>query len=43
MVLAGRFIVSAKGHGIELPALKTAVSGLDLAKLEGMKDVGVQK
>jgi hypothetical protein len=43
VVLGGRFIVSAKGHGIDLPALKTAVSGLDLAKLEGMKDVGVQK
>jgi hypothetical protein len=43
VVLGGRFIVSAKGHGIDLAALKTAVSGLDLAKLEGMKDVGVQK
>jgi hypothetical protein len=43
VVLGGRFIVSAKGHGIDLAALKTAVAGLDLAKLEGMKDLGVQK
>jgi hypothetical protein len=43
IVLANRFIVSAKGSGVDLPALKSAVSGLDLAKLEGMKDVGVQK
>jgi len=42
-VLGGRFIVSAKGRGVELSALKTAVSALDLNKLEGMKDVGVQK
>jgi hypothetical protein len=43
IVLGGRFIVSAKGRGVDLAALKTAVSGLDLAKLEAMKDVGVQK
>jgi hypothetical protein len=43
VVLGGRFIVSAKGHGVDLAALKTAVSGLDLGKLEGMKDLGVQK
>jgi len=43
IVLGGRFIVSAKGHGIDLAALKTAVSDLDLAKLEGMKNMGVQK
>ena len=43
IVLGGRFIVSAKGHGIDLAALKSAVAGLDLAKLEGMKDIGVQK
>jgi hypothetical protein len=43
IVLGGRFVVSAKGRGIDLAALKTAVSGLDLAKLEAMKDIGVQK
>jgi hypothetical protein len=43
MVLGGRFVVEAKGNGIDLAALKTAVSGLDLAKIEAMKDIGVQK
>jgi hypothetical protein len=43
IVLGDRFIVSAKGQGVELAALKTAVSGLELAKLESMKDLGVQK
>ena len=43
LVLADRFIVSAKGRGVDLPALKTAVAGLELAKLEAMKGAGVQK
>jgi hypothetical protein len=43
IVLGGRFIVSAKGHGVDVAALKNAVLGLDLAKLEAMKDTGVQK
>ncbi len=43
IVLGDRFIVSAKGNGVELGDLKTAVGGLDLAKLESLKDVGVQK
>jgi hypothetical protein len=43
LVLGGRFIVSAKGRGVDLAALKAAVSGLDLGKLEAMKDIGVQK
>jgi hypothetical protein len=42
-VLGDRFVVSATGRGIDLGALKAAVSGLDLGKLESMKDVGVQK
>jgi hypothetical protein len=42
-VLGNRFITSAKSRGVDLAALKTAVSGLDLAALEAMKDVGVQK
>ena len=37
------FIVSAKGHGVELAELKKAVTGMDLGRLEGMKDAGVQK
>ena len=43
VVIGERFVVSAKGNGVDLNTLKGAVSGLDLGKLEGMKDVGVQK
>jgi Yip1 domain len=43
VVLGERFVVSAKGEGVTLNDLKSAVGSLDLAKLEGMKDVGVQK
>ena len=40
VVLGERFVVSAKGTGIGLDELKAAVSGLDLAKLESLKDQG---
>jgi hypothetical protein len=43
VVLGDRFVVSAKGDGVDVGALKSAVSGLDLAKLESMKNVGVSK
>ena len=43
IVLGERFIVTAKGNGVELNTLKSAVASLDLGKLEAMKDVGVQK
>ena len=43
VVIGERFIVAAKGQGIDMSALKSAVGSLDLSKLEGMKDVGVQK
>ena len=43
MVLGDRFLVTAKGNGIGVNELKAAVSGLDLAKLESMKDVGVRQ
>jgi len=43
IVIGDRFVVSAKGRGVDLAALKTAVAGLDLAKLEGMKAVGVKQ
>jgi hypothetical protein len=43
IVLGDRFIVEAKGDGVDLNALKAAVSSLDLAKLESMKSLGVQK
>lgn len=43
VVLGDRFVVSAKGRGVDLGGLKAAVAGLDMAKLESMKDVGVAK
>lgn len=43
VVLGERFIVSAKGRGVDLNSLKSAVASLDLGKLEAMKNVGVQK
>ena len=42
-MLGERFVVAARGVGVELPALKTAVAGLDLGKLEALKSVGVSK
>jgi hypothetical protein len=43
IVLGDRFIVNASSSSVSLSDLKAAVSGLDLARLESMKDVGVQK
>ncbi len=43
IVIGDRFVVGAKGDGVDINALRTAVAGLDLAKLESMKDAGVQK
>jgi hypothetical protein len=43
VVLGERFIVAARGNGVELPELKAAVAGLELGKLEALKSVGVQK
>jgi hypothetical protein len=43
VVLGDRFVVSAKGQGVDLPGLKSAVAGLDLGKIEAMKELGVQK
>jgi hypothetical protein len=43
IVLGDRFIVSAKGDGVDINTLQTAVTSLNLAKLESMKDVGVAK
>lgn len=42
VVVAERFVVTAKGTP-DIGALASAVNGLDLAKLESMKDIGVQK
>lgn len=43
IVLGERFVVTAKSTSVDSTQLKGAVMGLDLAKLESMKDVGVQK
>jgi len=43
LVLGERFIVSATGHGVTVDELKAAIGNLDLAKLESLKNVGVQK
>jgi Yip1 domain len=43
VVLGDRFVVSAKGRGVELADLQSAVSGLPLGKLEALKEAGVQK
>jgi Yip1 domain len=44
LVIGDRFLVGTRGSGgVTLDQLKSAVSTLDLAKLESMKDVGVQK
>ena len=43
VVLASRFVVSARGQGVPIEALRSAVGSLDLGKLESMKDAGAQK
>jgi Yip1 domain len=43
VVMGERFVVSAKGRGVSLDELKAAVSRLDLAKLEALKDQGASK
>ena len=42
IVLGDRFIVKAEGDA-DINTLRTAVSNLDLQKLESMKDIGVAK
>ncbi len=43
VIIADRFIVNAEGEGIEFDALRSAVSDLELQKLEAMKNIGVGK
>jgi hypothetical protein len=43
VIVAGRFIVSAKAKGLDMDAFKAAVGKLDLDKLEAMRSVGVAK
>ena len=40
LVVGQRFLVEAKGHNVDLGALKTAVGSVNIARLESMKDVG---
>jgi hypothetical protein len=42
-VLGDRFIVTAKGDGVDINTLRGAVSSLDLQTLESLKNVGVAK
>ncbi len=43
VLLGERFMVGVKGQGVSINDVKGAMKGLDLAKLEGMKDAGVTK
>ena len=43
VVMGSRFVVSARGRGVDVNALKAAITSLELGKLEAMKDVGVTK
>jgi hypothetical protein len=42
IIVADRFVVSAKARGVPLAELKTAMAGLDLSKLDALKTSGVQ-
>ena len=43
LVVAQRFLVEAEGDQVDLDALKAIVTGMNLARLESMKDVGAAK
>ena len=43
IVVGERFMVSATSRGLDVNALKAAVSNLELQKLESMKDQGVSR
>ncbi|HEX4942973.1 MAG TPA: Yip1 family protein [Usitatibacteraceae bacterium] len=43
VVVGDRFVVSARGQGVPIETLRSAVGSIDLAKLESMKDVGAVK
>jgi hypothetical protein len=42
VLVGNRFTVEANGNGIDMDALKAALSKVDLGKLDGMKGEGVQ-
>lgn len=41
-IVGGRFVVEASGYGVDMEAIKDAVTKVDLKKLDSMKGVGVQ-
>jgi hypothetical protein len=43
VVVGNRFLVEVDGNGVDMPTMKKAIDQINLAKLEGMKDVGVAK
>lgn len=43
LMVGNRFTVTAKSRSFDVDALKAATASLDLARLEGLKDVGVQQ
>ena len=43
VVIGERFMVSARSRALDADALRVAVSGLDLARLESMREAGVRK
>jgi len=43
VVLGERFVVSVKSSSVDFPGLKAAAATLDLARLESMKDAGVER
>ena len=42
VLIGGRFVAEASGYNVEMDALKDALKKVDLKKLDGMKNVGVQ-
>lgn len=42
VVIGNRFIVEARGHGVSIDQLKSAVGALDTGKLESMKEAGAK-
>ncbi len=43
LLIGERFMVTAEGTGVDIAALRSAVMGLDLARLESMRSEGVQQ
>ncbi len=42
VMVGGRFVVKAEGRDVDMNAIKAALGKVDLAKLDGMKNSGVQ-